>query len=32
MPFGIVIGIGQGMGVPVLNVGGDHRREKAVLG
>ena len=30
MPFGMVSGIGQGMGV--LDGGGDHQREWAVLG
>jgi len=30
MPFGVVSGVGRGMGV--LDRGGDHRREGAVLG
>ena len=30
MPFGMVSGVGRGMGV--LDAGGDRRREEAVLG
>jgi len=30
MPFGVVSGVGRGMGI--LDVGGDRRREGAVLG